>query len=126
VGFRNVRAPSSAYTPVTIGVPGPPTGPGGTVTFYNLSPSAFGQAFIDNVYDNDRALDRDLQPWQRLYRRPQHPGGGNALSGAGRDPRAARGQGRVHPVVLNDGGNVDHSAAAVDGVSCLDWVWHIG
>jgi hypothetical protein len=59
VGFRNVRAPSSAYTPVTINVPGAPTGPGGTVTFYNLSPTVFGQAFIDNVYDNDSALDQD-------------------------------------------------------------------
>ena len=59
VGFRNVRAPSSAYTPVTIDVPGAPTGPGGTVTFYNLSPSVFGQAFIDNVYDNDPVLDQD-------------------------------------------------------------------
>jgi hypothetical protein len=59
VGFRNVRAPSSAYTPITINVPGAPTGPGGTVTFHNLSPTVFGQAFIDNVYDNDAALDQD-------------------------------------------------------------------
>jgi hypothetical protein len=59
VGFRNVRAPASAYTPVTINVPAAPNGPGGTVTFYNLSPSVFGQAFIDNVYDNDPTLDQD-------------------------------------------------------------------
>ena len=60
VGFRNVRAPSSAYTPVTIDVPGEPTGPGGAVTFYNLSSTVFGQAFIDNVYDNDPVLDQDF------------------------------------------------------------------
>ena len=59
VGFRNVRAPASAYTPITIGIPGEPTGPGGQVTFYNLSPNVFGQAFIDNVYDNDPVLDQD-------------------------------------------------------------------
>jgi hypothetical protein len=60
VGFKNVKAPPSVYTPVTIGVPGAPTGPGGQVTFYNLSSSFFGQAFIDNVYDNYPELDQDF------------------------------------------------------------------
>jgi hypothetical protein len=57
VGLRNVAVPGSAYTAQTVGVPGAPTGPGGTVTFYNLNPTFQGRQ--DNVRDNDDALDTD-------------------------------------------------------------------
>jgi hypothetical protein len=59
VGFRNATIPTSAYTPQTINVPGAPTGPGGSVTFYNLNPAYFGAAFVGNVYDNQEILDTD-------------------------------------------------------------------
>jgi len=57
VGFRNVAVPSSAYTPVTMSVPGPPLGPGGTITFYNLDKNYFGQQFLNNAYDNQPLKD---------------------------------------------------------------------
>ena len=57
VGQRNVRVPLSAYTEHTIAVPAAPTGPGGTITFFNLNPAFQGQAFQDNVFDNDDLLD---------------------------------------------------------------------
>ena len=60
IGTRNIAAPPSAYTPVTISVP---NGPGGTVanpkpttaTLYNLNPAFLGRQ--DNVVDNDPYLD---------------------------------------------------------------------
>ena len=58
-GFRNMKVPSSAYTPVTVNVPGSPTGPGGSVTFYNLDPAFFGSAFLDNTYDAQPLLNTD-------------------------------------------------------------------
>jgi len=59
VGFRNATIPTSAYTAQTIAVPGAPTGPGGSVTFYNLNPAFFGASFVGNVYDNQDILDTD-------------------------------------------------------------------
>lgn len=59
VGFRNVKVPGSAYTPVTITLPSGATGPGGTATVYNLSSAFFGSAFNDLVYDNQPLLDTD-------------------------------------------------------------------
>jgi Carboxypeptidase regulatory-like domain/TonB dependent receptor-like, beta-barrel len=60
IGTRNIAAPSSAYTPVTIPVP---NGPGGTVaspvattaTLYNLNSAFLGQQ--NNIVDNDPYLD---------------------------------------------------------------------
>ena len=57
VGQRNVAVPSSAYTAQTAGVPGLPTGPGGTITFYDLNRAFFG--LQDNVLDNEPLLDTD-------------------------------------------------------------------
>lgn len=57
VGRRNVAVPTSAYTEETISVPGSPTGPGGTATFYNLNRTFFG--LQDIVYVNDSLLDTD-------------------------------------------------------------------
>jgi hypothetical protein len=55
VGQRNAAVPTSAYTAQTATVPGAPTGPGGTVTFYDLNRPFLG--LQDNVYDNDPLLD---------------------------------------------------------------------
>lgn len=46
-------------TAQTVAVPGTPTGPGGSVTFFNLSPAYFGAAFVGNVYENQDILDTD-------------------------------------------------------------------
>jgi hypothetical protein len=62
IGVRNIAAPPSAYTPVTITVP---NGPGGTIaqpvattaTLYNLNPAFLGSAFQNNVVDNQPYLD---------------------------------------------------------------------
>ena len=62
IGTRNIAAPPSAYTAVTIPVP---NGPGGTVTspvattatLYNLNPAFLGPLFQNNVVDNDPYLD---------------------------------------------------------------------
>ena len=59
VAQRNVAVPPSAYTEESIAVPAPPAGPGGTITFYNLNPAFQGQAFQDNVFDNQELLDTD-------------------------------------------------------------------
>ena len=50
VGTLNTAVPSSAYTPVTITVPSGSTGPGGTVTLYNLDPTYLG--LQNNVITN--------------------------------------------------------------------------
>ena len=57
VGGRNVAVPSTAYTEQTVTVPDPPTGPGGTATFYNLDRAFFG--LQDTVLDNQPVLDSD-------------------------------------------------------------------
>ena len=57
VGPRNAAVPTSAYTPQTTSVPGMPTGPGGTVTFYDLNRAFFG--LQDNVLDNESLLDTE-------------------------------------------------------------------
>jgi hypothetical protein len=55
LGLRNIAVPTSAYTPVTVTVPGGATGPGGTATVYNLNPAYFG--LQNNILDNDPYLD---------------------------------------------------------------------
>ena len=55
IGTRNLAAPASAYTTQTVTVPGSPTGPGGTATFYNLNLAYLG--LQNNVLDNDPYLD---------------------------------------------------------------------
>lgn len=59
IGQRNVAVPSTAYSEHQVAVPGPPTGPGGTFTFYNLNSAFFGGAFLENVYDNEEMLNTD-------------------------------------------------------------------
>jgi len=79
IGVRNIAAPPSAYTQVTIPVP---NGPGGTVaqpvpttaTLYNLAPALLGRQ--DNVVDNQPYLDTryngiDFSASKRLSRRSQ-------------------------------------------------------
>lgn len=78
VGRRNMAVPTSAYTPHTATVPGPPTGPGGTVTFYNLDRAFFG--LQDNVLDNEPLLDTEyngieITGSKRLSNRWQMTGG---------------------------------------------------
>jgi hypothetical protein len=55
IGTINAAVPSSAYTPVTISVPGDGKGPGGTATFYNLDRAYLG--LQDTVLDNQPYLD---------------------------------------------------------------------
>jgi len=57
IGQRNAAVPLTAYTEYSVSVPVLPTGPGGTITFYNLNPAFQGQAFQDNVFDNEALLD---------------------------------------------------------------------
>jgi hypothetical protein len=57
IGQRNVAVPSTAYTAHTTPVPAAPAGPGGTITFYDLNPAFQGQAFQDNLFDNEELLD---------------------------------------------------------------------
>jgi hypothetical protein len=57
IGQRNVAVPPSAYREHSIDVPGGSSGPGGAITFFNLNPAFQGQAFQDNVFDNEDLLD---------------------------------------------------------------------
>src|SRR5262249_40207368 len=60
IGTRNVAVPSSAYSPITVTIPGAANGsatPATTATVYNLNPAFFGAAFQDNVVDNQPYLD---------------------------------------------------------------------
>jgi hypothetical protein len=57
IGTVNAAVPSSAYTMQTVNVPGSPTGPGGTATFYNIDPAYLSAA--DTVLDNQPYLDTD-------------------------------------------------------------------
>jgi hypothetical protein len=112
-GFRNTSVPSSAYTAQTVNVPGSPTGPGGTVTFYNLAPVSFGVQ--DNLYEAQDILDTDydgveLTAAKRFSRRWQ------MLLGLtlGRNQGGGAGLGNVD---LNDPNN---SQNFFDGVVGLD------
>jgi hypothetical protein len=58
IGQRNVLVPRTAYTEQSIAVPAAPTGPGGTITFYNLIPAFNG--LQDNVFNNEDVLDTDF------------------------------------------------------------------
>jgi hypothetical protein len=55
IGTRNLAAPTSGYTPVTVTIPSGSSGPGGTATFYNLNPAYLG--LQNNVIDNEPYLD---------------------------------------------------------------------
>jgi hypothetical protein len=103
IGTRNVLAPPSAYTPVTVTVA---NGPGGTVsnpkpttaTLYNLKPEFLGKQ--DNVVDNDPYLDTDYNGvdvsfTKRLSRRWQMVTGvtfGRNEGGVVNNTRASNGQ----------------------------------
>lgn len=100
IGLRNEAVPTSAYTPVTVNVPGDPTGPGGTATFYNLNPAFFGRQ--DNVLDNNPYLDttykgfeltvnkRFSHRWQMLAGLTvgENTGGLNTAAGTGQSATA--------------------------------------
>jgi outer membrane receptor protein involved in Fe transport len=58
IGFRNIAAPPSAYTPVTVNVPNGPNG-ATTATVYVLPQSLLG--LQDNVVDNQPYLDTKYQ-----------------------------------------------------------------
>ena len=58
VGFRNVRVPRAPTREHRSPCRGAPTGPGGTVTFYNLSPSVFGRHSGQRVRQRGRARSR--------------------------------------------------------------------
>lgn len=78
IGQRNVAVPPTAYTSHTVNIPGAPTGPGGTITFYNLNSTFVGRQ--DNVFGNERVLDTvyhgvDLTATKRFSRRWQVLGG---------------------------------------------------
>jgi TonB-dependent receptor-like protein len=59
VGTRNAAVPASAYTQETVPVPGPPTGPGGTATFFSLDPAFLG--LQDTVLDNEPYLKHEVR-----------------------------------------------------------------
>jgi hypothetical protein len=77
IGVRNIAAPPSAYTPVTINVPNGPNG-ATTATLYNLKSDFLG--FQDNVVDNQPYLDTvyngvEVSASKRLSHRWQMVGG---------------------------------------------------
>jgi carboxypeptidase family protein len=60
LGVRNQAVPTSAYSPITVTIPGTANGtatPTTTATVYNLSPAFFGSAFQNNVVENQAYLD---------------------------------------------------------------------
>ncbi len=57
VGSRNIAVPAAAYTQQSVTIPGTPSGPGGTATFYNLNRAFLG--LQNNVLGNDPLLDTD-------------------------------------------------------------------
>jgi carboxypeptidase family protein len=62
IGTRNIAAPTSAYSPISVQIPASANGSGTpetTATVFNLSPAYFGAAFQNNVVDNDPYLDTD-------------------------------------------------------------------
>ena len=98
VGFRNTTIPTSAYTQQSVTVPGSPTGPGGSVSFFNLNPAYFGAAFVGNLYANQDILDTDYNGveftlakrfsgrWQMLAGLTLGSNRGGAVSGDLNDP----------------------------------------
>jgi hypothetical protein len=112
-GFRNTSVPPSAYTAQTVNVPGPPTGPGGSVTFYNLAPVAFGVQ--DNLYEAQDILDTDYDGVELTVAK-RFSGRWQMLMGLtlGRNEGGGAGLGNVD---LNDPNN---SSTFFDGVVGLD------
>jgi hypothetical protein len=122
IGTRNVAAPPSAYTAVTIPVP---NGPGGTVanpkpttaTLYNLNSGFLG--LQNNVVDNDPYLDTDyngvdLSFTKRLSRRWQMVAGvtfGRNEGGVVNNTRASNGQSAT--LDLNDPNNTLYGKGVV-------------
>lgn len=105
VGTRNLAVPSSAYTPVTVTVPGSPTGPGGSATFYNLNPSYLG--LQNNVLDNEPFLDTtydgiELTVNKRMSNRWQMTAGVTAGRNRGGTNSPNSAQGWSATVDLND------------------------
>jgi Carboxypeptidase regulatory-like domain/TonB dependent receptor len=122
IGTRNIAAPPSAYTPVTVTVP---NGPGGTVAnpqpttamLYNLNSGFLG--LQNNIVDNDPYLDTnyngvDVSFTKRLSRRWQMVAGvtfGRNEGGVVNSTSAGNGQSST--VDLNDPNNTLHSTGVV-------------
>jgi hypothetical protein len=122
IGVRNVAAPPSAYTPVTINVP---NGPGGTVanpkpttaTLYNLNPGFLG--LQNNIVDNDPYLDTnyngvDMSFSKRLSRKWQMVAGvtfGRNKGGVVNNTLASNGQSAT--IDLNDPNNTLYPTGVV-------------
>lgn len=107
IGTRNLAVPSSAYTEQTVSVPGSPTGPGGTATFYNLSSAYLG--LQNTVLDNDPYLDTnyngvELTANKRFSRRWQMVAGLTIGQNKG-GVNTAGGSGQSATVDLNDPNN---------------------
>jgi hypothetical protein len=125
VGFRNVLVPPSAYTPFTVAVPGPPAGPGGTATAYNLDRAFLG--LQDNVYDNEDVLDTDYDGieftltrrfsgrWQLLFGLTLGKNEGGVLGGDLNDPNNSE----VFPKGI--AGNDSKYALRLAGSYILPW-----
>jgi carboxypeptidase family protein/TonB-dependent receptor-like protein len=119
IGTRNIAAPSSAYTPVTIPVP---NGPGGTVsspvattaTLYNLNSAFLG--LQNNVVDNDPYLDTnyngvDISVSKRMSHRWQMVSGVSFGRNEGGLNTSTNGQSST--VDLNDPNNTRFSNGVV-------------
>ncbi|HVB37830.1 MAG TPA: TonB-dependent receptor, partial [Vicinamibacterales bacterium] len=95
IGTVNAAVPSSAYTPVTISLPGSPTGPGGTATFYNLNSGYLGlqqtvlgnQPYLNTNYNGvDITLNKRMSKrWQMIagLTLGKNSGGVNSTSSGG-------------------------------------------
>jgi hypothetical protein len=122
IGVRNIAAPPSAYTPVTISVP---NGPGGTVaspkpttaTLYNLNPTFLGAQ--NNIVDNQPYLDTnyngvDISATKRLSHRWQMVAGitvGKNQGGIVNNTSASNGQSAT--IDLNDPNNTLYTKGVV-------------
>jgi hypothetical protein len=122
IGLRNLAVPPSAYTPITVAIPGTANGsatPATTATIYNLNPAFFGSAFQNNVVENQPYLDTsyngvEFTANKRFSRRWQMVAGltvGKNEGGLVNDPRAAGGQSAT--IDLNDPNNTLFSRGIV-------------
>ena len=115
IGVRNVAAPPSAYTPVTINVPNGPNGPT-TATLYNLNPQYLG--LQDNVVDNQPYLDTrydglELSASKRLSHRWQMVTGINFGRNKGGLNNVTTSMGQSATSDLNDPNNTLYSRGIV-------------
>ena len=85
-------------------MPGAPTGPGGTVTFYNLDPSFFGAAFQEPVWQEEDALDTDYDGVELTVAK-RFSGRWQMLMGLTLGRNEGGGAGFTVPVDLNDPNN---------------------